>query len=205
MTELRRAVYILAPLFLLLAAIGLAALLPSPAGGRLAGEKATSPTAGATTPMPSGLNAATSSLTAEVMSMALATPWEVMRTPTITSTSPVVSAEESVTRPVEPIVILGPPHGSRFRADDPITFLWRWRNSLEEGQRFVVYLSDGEQSTLLGSIDEPNFGEDYRLEGRLPDSVGGAGDYSWVVVLESERGESTILSSETRSLSVLQG
>lgn len=87
------------------------------------------------------------------------------------------------------IAVLAPGPGRTFTVADEIAFDWFWPSLPEDGQRFVVYLSDGEQTYTLGTVAEPNNGAAYRLSvsGQELPVVGE--DLTWQVVLESAEGE----------------
>jgi hypothetical protein len=99
------------------------------------------------------------------------------------------------------ISVLSPGPGRAFTAQDAINFDWFWPMLPEDGERFVVYLSDGEQEYALGSLDEPNNGAAYRLSlsgGELP-AVGES--VTWQVRLETGDGQ-TVVASDTIPLAV---
>jgi hypothetical protein len=71
------------------------------------------------------------------------------------------------------ITVFQPGPDRTFTAEDTINFDWFWPALPADGERFVVYLSDGEQEYALGSLDEPNNGPTYRLSLAAADAPGG--------------------------------
>jgi serine/threonine protein kinase/LysM repeat protein len=89
------------------------------------------------------------------------------------------------------------PHGANriFTAQDTINFDWFWPTLPEAGQHFGVYLLDGDQEHLLGTVTEPYSGAGYRLSvpaTELPAS----GELAWQVRLESASGGEVIVESD---------
>jgi hypothetical protein len=103
----------------------------------------------------------------------------------------------------EIIQILGPPAGSTFAETAKISFYWQWPLPLTNDQAFKVYLVSEEQTVLLGTINEPNVGNSYRLQLRLEDMKINADTIHWLVHLETTHLDQPLRSSESRSLSIL--
>lgn len=112
----------------------------------------------------------------------LATPWAIPggpgETPTVESptTTPAITAV--------PILVLGPPAGSFFRREDTVSFYWSGAAEPDPSRQYRLYLIDGDERVLLGSIFQPNLGQGYQLRANIGDFVEEPGDYSWLVVLE---------------------
>lgn len=118
-------------------------------------------------------------------------------TPTVSLTAP-VATESSVDLSISVL-----PHGANriFTAEDTINFDWFWPTLPEDGQHFGVYLLDGNQEFLLGTVTEPYSGAAYRLSvpaAELPAS----GDLSWRVQLESLDGSDVIVASDPVPITV---
>ena len=109
-------------------------------------------------------------------------------------TPPLYSADEN-------IHLLGPPPGSTF-AHTTISFYWQWSLPLTEDQHFKVYLFTEEQTILLGTLDEPNVGDSYRLQVALEDVKLTADTIHWLVQLETTQLDQPLRVSEGRSLTI---
>ena len=103
----------------------------------------------------------------------------------------------------EHIQLLGPPPGSTFAQTAKISFYWQWPLPLTQDQYFNIYLFTEGETILLGTIDEPNVGEGYRLSVALEDVAITADTAYWFVQLETTQGEQPLRVSETRFLTIL--
>lgn len=131
----------------------------------------------------------------------LATPWAVPGGPGETPTAEIPTATPAIT--AVPIPVLGPPAGSFFRPEDMISFNWSAAAEADPNRQYSVYLIDGDQRVLLGSVAQPNLGQGYQLRARLGDFVEEPGNYSWLVVLEDTELGVIIGQSEIRPISVV--
>jgi hypothetical protein len=130
----------------------------------------------------------------------LATPWEVEGGPAYVQELPETPAPTPV-----PIVIQGPPPDSLFRPSDQISFYWKWPQALDDGNRFVVYITANGERVLVGAVTEMNLGTGYQIQTMLGDVIGKSGTYGWQVVLESQDGGVIIAQSEERPITLLEG
>ncbi|MCB9430553.1 MAG: hypothetical protein H6668_01075 [Ardenticatenaceae bacterium] len=169
----QRIVYIFMPLFLLLLFLGVIRLW----GGE---ETAVSPPSATTTPpaTPTSLPAPTETDTGNA-----ATPLP-----------PTPTAQPATPLPADNIILLGPPAGSTFPANTPITLFWQWPHPLTDEQQFSVYWQQDKQTQLLGRLTEPNFGDLFQLQ-TTPTIVGNA---VWWIVLETN--DATIESPQRQLL-----
>lgn len=69
---------------------------------------------------------------------------------------------------------------------DSVTYRWNWPLPLGENEGFVVYLYNGRQGQILGSVNKPAFGTLYELQVSAYERLGLAepGQYQWQVKLE---------------------
>ncbi|MBP6017177.1 MAG: hypothetical protein KA586_10695 [Candidatus Promineofilum sp.] len=129
----------------------------------------------------------------------LATPWAVAGGPGEPTATP-----EFVAVPLPgTIALLGPPPDSVFRLTDGVTFYWTDTTPLSAGRRYVVYGMDGSAQVSLGVVRAANLGSNYQLQAVPGQTVGQAGSFSWLVVLEDESSGVIIAQSETRSLTLI--
>ncbi len=129
----------------------------------------------------------------------LATPWAVPGGPgesTATPESAAVSLPGTIT-------LLGPPADSVFRLTDELTFYWTDATPLSAGQRYVIYGVNDSTQVSLGEVRAANLGNGYRLQAIPGQTVGQAGRFSWLVVLEDERSGGIIDQSEPRSITLI--
>ncbi len=128
-----------------------------------------------------------------------ATPWAVAGGPGEPTATP-----EFVAVPLPgTIALLGPPPDSVFRLTDGVTFYWTDTTPLSAGRRYVVYGMDGSAQVSLGVVRAANLGSNYQLQAVPGQTVGQAGSFSWLVVLEDESSGVIIAQSETRSLTLI--
>ncbi len=106
-----------------------------------------------------------------------------------------------VTSVIGAIDILGPPDASEFQAGDTTNFRWSWNTTLQENQRFSVYLLTENGRSLLGSISTPATDGIYSLQILLPESSSNAMS-EWQVVLEDLNTNRDIVTSSSRRISI---
>ena len=133
-----------------------------------------------------------------------ATPWAVAGGPGEPTATPPPTAPPA-TIPAVALALSGPPGGSAFLPDDVATFYWSAPVQPGPGQRFVVYLVNGDFRLALGSLSEANLGRGYQLQAIPGQFVGQPGAYSWLVVLEDEATGAIIGQSENRALMIIGG
>lgn len=131
----------------------------------------------------------------------LATPWAVPGGPGETPTIESPTATPAIT--AVPIPVLGPPAGSFFRPEDTISFYWSGAAEPTPDRQYSVYLIDGDERVLLGSIAQPNLGQGYQLRANISDFVEEPGAYSWLVVLEDAGLGVIIGQSDIRPISLV--
>lgn len=132
--------------------------------------------------------------------IALATPWEIEGGAAYQTPTP-----EVVLVTPQPIVVQGPPADSAFRLSDEVSFFWLWPAGVEDGNRFVVYLTGGNGPVLAGSITEMNLGTGYQLQIQPGEIVDQSGNYGWQVVLEGTESGAIIARSEIRPILIVDG
>lgn len=130
----------------------------------------------------------------------LATPWAVEGGAGYVPPTPVPTPV-----PSEPIVLLGPPLESTFRATDEIVFYWTWPLALTDEQRFVVYLIGGGRQIEIGRLEETNLGLGYHLRMTAGDLIDEPGPYGWQVVLEDSATGATLILSDIRLITIIDG
>ena len=132
-----------------------------------------------------------------------------MGSPTAVSTAILFETAVPTPESIEPVAtipadvrieLIGPPAGSQFAMDAPISFYWRWPFDLSETQQFAVYLLRGQQEILLGILTEPNLGNAYHLSSALTTTTAQAEAVQWEARLESVPGQDILLTSERRTL-----
>jgi hypothetical protein len=183
--------YILAPLFLLLLCLGLINITPE--------------TIRTLALNPSG-QAPISTLTAQPGSIP-ATSLVVQATATATPQRIPTSSPAPSLTPTFPsgaqLQLLGPPPESIFRIGDTLSFYWQWAVPLAEDQWLAVYLYSRGQEHLLGTVNEPNVGNSYRLHAESEAFIETDGLVQWQVRLESSLSQSALVESEIRSFILL--
>lgn len=132
-----------------------------------------------------------------------ATPWAVAGGPGEPTAVP-TPEPAMTTPPALALALLGPPGESVFQAGDVVTFYWSSPELSGDGRQFVVYLLNGDERLALGVVDKENLGLGYQLQAVLGQSVGQAGNYGWVVVLEDNSTGAIIGQSEIRSITILE-
>ncbi|VAW32505.1 FIG00503421: hypothetical protein, partial [hydrothermal vent metagenome] len=119
----------------------------------------------------------------------------------------VIAEEESPTTAVsisEPINILAPANAAQFQANDPINFRWTWATSLQENQRFSVYLLTVSGRSLLGTVGTTATDGNYNLQTLLPAS-GSNAMFEWHVVLEDISTNREIATSNNQKINIMPG
>ena len=190
MQKVKRVIYIIMPLALLLLCLGLINWLPNqqPSASGSGGQTNGGETAVSTTNNPPA---------------ALATLAPPTATPTATPTP--APTPRPTLPPDAAITLLGPPDGSVFSAAAPLSLYWTWPYPLHEDEYFAVYLAAAGTEQLLGRLAEPNLGAGYRWQ-ILPDVFTGLGaDLAWQIRLESTLADAPLLSSETRTVRLIGG
>lgn len=130
------------------------------------------------------------------MSVATAIPYQPLQeTPSPTSTSAVVELSAS-----EVATLIGPPVGSRFSADVPITFYWHGTTPLSEDQYFGLYLLSNGSEMLISTLDEPNLGTGYQSRFDPQAVEVDEGQYAWAVRLLHAGDNNTLGESERRPI-----
>jgi hypothetical protein len=154
----------------------------------------------AVTPLPAVATVTSPPESVDRPTIGLATPWEVAGGAAYSPAS-----TDGITATPMPIVVQGPPSASLFRSSDEISFLWTWPQELDEGDRFVVYLTTNGERSPVGAVTDMNLGMGYQIQTILGEIVGKPGTYGWQVVLESLDGEVIIAQSEVRPITLMEG
>ena len=177
-SSLRRTLYILMPLIVLLFILAAINLLSTPQTA-VSSQPTSSPTTAATAVLPT------------------LTPTSIPPTKPVQETAvlPTPTSQPTATATPFPsnsaITLLGPPADSRLIQENPIPFYWSWPHPLAESDFFVVYLRQEGTEIVLGSVSEPNLGQVYQLIATSPVR----GEVSWFVRLES--GETAVFLQES--------
>ena len=120
----------------------------------------------------------------------------------ITPTRPSPTQTPSPTLPPTFVVqLLGPPPSSTFEKDDPVSFYWNWPQPLTKNQQFVLYLVAEHQEIRLETMDEPNVGKNYHL-GIVLENLE-PGNYYWQTRLEQINPPAILAESELRPLIIV--
>jgi hypothetical protein len=189
--RLKQKIYIVTPLFLLIFCLGLINFVPRWMGDREPAESTASPVlsvsddgrAPATTAVP-------------ILSPSTTPPPTMTPSPTPYPTLPAGAA----------ITLLGPPHDGRFRAQDTISFYWDWPVPLLDDQFLAVYVRQDGQDIQLGTLDEPNLGQRYRIQvaGQTIATAAETNSVQWLVRLQSAaQSQTSLMESETRTLTIM--
>ncbi len=181
----KQVIYILAPLFLTIACLVFINITPR----WLAAE---TPTSAAITTNPQ-------STTAAVEPAEMAASSTPTSAPIMTPTPPPLPTLP----PGAVIELLGPPSGSSFRLVGTISFYWRWPAPLSEGQSLGIYVRLNGQELLLGQLDEPNVGQDYRWQVDVGTLTETAVSGQWFVRLQLPNEVNNLLESDPRIFNIL--
>lgn len=182
-SRMRRFIYIVTPLILLLLCIGSINLLPH-RGATTAESIAIQSTETAVAP-------GRDSEIVPAITLA-ATPL-----PTLTATAsppllPTIPPEAS-------IILLGPPSDSTFVAGNALSVYWTWPLPMVEGQQFALYWRADGAEQLLGTVTEPNLGRQYQFA--IPATEPATA--TWFVRLEQIEPFRVLATSEARSIQII--
>ncbi|MBP6469527.1 MAG: hypothetical protein KBE23_15705 [Chloroflexi bacterium] len=186
--KVKRIIYTIMPLALLLLCLGMINLLP------------TRPT----TETNAGGAEGETAVAANTSSAALATLPPPTATPTAT---PLPSPTPLPTLPPEAAInLLGPPNGSVLSAAAPLSLYWTWPYPLRDDTAFAIYLTASGVEQKLGALGEPNLGDySYYWQIQPADLAGLSADLTWQIRLESTLAPTPLLSSETRTVQLIGG
>lgn len=125
------------------------------------------------------------------------TPEEEVLAPQIGTVTP----EPTIGLPTEApfdvsISVLAPVPNREFGPQDIINFDWFWPTIPAPGRQFTVYLIDGDKTTALGSLREPNNGSAYRLPIAVADLPTESTEVAWQIRLETLDGRETLVTSD---------
>lgn len=121
---------------------------------------------------------------------------------TATATVTPTREQAGVAVPTDSIVLLAPTDGFQFEQTDTIIFDWVWPEPLESGQQFTIKLIDSGEM-ILGIVDRPVSGSQYRLTVDSATAGLDAGNYQWLVVLEAESTAEEIARSDLWQFTIL--
>ena len=99
------------------------------------------------------------------------------------------------------IDILAPADATEFEAGAAANFRWTWHDTLQEDQRFSVYLFTANGRSLLGMVSTPAQDGAYSLQTLLPDS-GSNAISEWQVVLEDTATNRDVATSSNRRIAI---
>ena len=100
--------------------------------------------------------------------------------------------------PESTIQLLGPPSDSIFPTTTRLSFYWQWPHPLTEDQFFALYLITPNREQLIGTITEPNIGQNYRLHISLEDLTTPNTPYQWQIHLKSMFVAESLIISQQR-------
>lgn len=102
------------------------------------------------------------------------------------------------------ISVLSPAANREFFPQDTINFDWFWPTLPDDGDHFAVFVIDGDQEHLLGTMTEPNNGVAYRLSIPVKE-IPATGDVALQVRLQNSDGSKVFVSSNLLPLRILTG
>jgi len=115
----------------------------------------------------------------------------------------------SVTLPVSPtpapepvLSLLGPPSGGEFAlsAGTDLKFTWSWPVPLLPDERFAVYLDTQGRSTQIGTVSQPQDGDQYLFTISANNVPAQPGQQTWFVLLENTLSGGVREQSEARPI-----
>ena len=127
-------------------------------------------------------------------------------TPTLAEITPGANSEPTPslifqdTAVIGTINILAPADESEFQAGNAVNFRWSWNDSLQENQRFSVYLLMGNGRSLLGTVSTSATDGNYSLQTLLPESNNVISE--WHIVLEDTTTNRDIVTSSNRRIAI---
>ncbi len=127
-------------------------------------------------------------------------------TPTLAVTTPNANSEPTPslifqdTAVAGTINILAPANESEFQAGDTVSFRWNWRDTLQENQRFSIYLLMENGRSLLGTVSTSATDGNYSLQTLLPESNNVISE--WQIVLEDISTNRDIATSSSQRIAI---
>lgn len=109
----------------------------------------------------------------------------------------------SITPTPEPVItLLGPPTDGDFAlaADTNLIFTWSWPVPLSADERFGVYLNTRGRTIQLGTVSEPQSGDQYEFKTSAGNVPALAGQQTWFIQLEDTLSGITRERSDSRSI-----
>lgn len=98
------------------------------------------------------------------------------------------------------ITLLGPPDESSLPQNGRLAFYWSYPAPLPPHQQFVLILRQEESVQILGTLDQPNFGELYQLLVDFDAIEPVVGTAVWQLQLQGGAEEQLLLASEERQI-----
>jgi hypothetical protein len=98
------------------------------------------------------------------------------------------------------ITLLGPPDESSLPQNGRLAFYWSYPAPLQPRQQFVLILHQEESMQILGTLDQPNFGELYQLLVDFDDIEPVVGTAVWQLQLQGGDEKQLLLASEERQI-----
>jgi uncharacterized protein YkwD/chitodextrinase len=108
-----------------------------------------------------------------------------------------------ITPPPEPVLtLLGPPTSGEFTlsADTNLIFTWSWPLPLDPGERFAVYLNSQGRRVQIGTVTEPQSGDQYQFTTSAGSVPALPGLQQWYVRLENTSTGAHSEQSESRPI-----
>lgn len=102
----------------------------------------------------------------------------------------------------EIIHLLGPPADSTFGNDAIISFYWQWPLPLSDDQFFELSLLTEGEKHVLGTVNEVNIGDSYRLHVDMGEVAETAVPQQWQVALKTSFAAQPLRTSEVRLLTL---
>jgi hypothetical protein len=192
----RQVLYIIAPLFLLLACLGLINLTAFVEERPLPITPVPQTAVSTATPLIIEMDSTNQDSQVTVDN---ATPSAITPTPAAT---PLVTL--SPPPPTTTIQLLGPPPDGTFSRSSTISFYWQWLPPLTEDQFFVLYLLADGQIIEAGTVNEANVGNNYRLHIPIGELVETADSLQWQIQLQASLTNTPLTTSETRQLFLIE-
>jgi uncharacterized protein YkwD len=108
----------------------------------------------------------------------------------------------STPAPIPVLTLLGPPSGGEFALSTGtnLIFTWSWPVSLSPDERFAIYLDSQGRTTQIGTVSQPQDGDQYVFTTSAGDVPARPGQQSWYVLLENTLTGEVSEQSETRPI-----
>lgn len=101
------------------------------------------------------------------------------------------------------ITLFGPPDASSLPQNGRLTFFWNYSEALQARQQFVLTLQQNGTTTVLGTVNMPNFGAAYQLSVDFDAVEPAVGTAVWQLHLQWVDEDQPLLSSDERQITFL--